>query len=286
MLISCIWFGLMGFVMKLAFDYNDKLTGFDAMLVRWFVMLPVYYITAKILGVNLVKIKRWNFIILFFRCVIGAVGMTMLFMSLKELPPSIAFMIYNLNPLFVTFFAFILFWEDFQCITFIWAVFACGGVGVVAFGRRDESTFHLISLFLCLGAAFLSSLAVASMRRVNKQIHYIFSPYYLWIAWMFITLAAFIYDPGLIHIFNYDIWDWLFLLGAGWLSLVGQLLLSLALKYADASSAAPLLYINCLVNVFTDLFYFKFEFYLMDIMGAAIITIWVFIPLLILLVRH
>ena len=76
-----------------------------------------------------------------------------------------------------------------------------------------------------------------------------------------------------INIANYEKWDWIYLSLAGLLALIGQLLLSLAMKYANASSAAPLLYINCLFNIFIDLFYFKLQFFYLDIAGAAIITV-------------
>ena len=92
--------------MKLAYINNPSLTGFDFMLVRSFIMFPIYYIIAKLLKVNLIKIKLFHFFVLVFRCITGAVGMTMLFMSIRILPTSIAYMIFNLNPLFVTVLAF------------------------------------------------------------------------------------------------------------------------------------------------------------------------------------
>jgi hypothetical protein len=57
----------MGFIMKLAYNNNPSLTGIDVMLIRSAIMFPVYYITAKCLGVNLIKIKGWYFSVLMFR---------------------------------------------------------------------------------------------------------------------------------------------------------------------------------------------------------------------------
>jgi len=289
MVVACWCFGSMGFIMKLAYVNNPILTGIDVLLVRSWIMLPVYYIIAKFLKVNLIKIKEWHFAVLLFRCITGAIGMSMLFISIKLLPTSIAFMIFNLNPLFVTLFAFWWLSEELKYVNAFWAFGAFGGVILVAYGRKDETTFdmsEIIAIGIWLGAAFLCSLAVASMRRLNQLVHYIFSPYYLWIMCILWCLWYYIYDQSYINIQHYNEWDWIFLSTAGWFSLVGQLLLSLAFKYSNASSAAPLLYINWLFNIFADLFYFKLEFYYCDLGGAGVITVWVFIPLLMLIIDH
>lgn len=68
--------------------------------------------------------------------------------------------------------------------------------------------------------------------------------------------------------------------------MMGQLLLSMAFKYANASTVSPLININCLFNVFIDLFYFKFDFYLTDLVGSIIIMTCICLPVIVLLHRH
>ncbi|CAI2375196.1 unnamed protein product [Moneuplotes crassus] len=285
MIVACCCFGAMGFMIKIAYTNNPDLTGFDVMLVRSCTMWPVYYIIAKILKVNLISIKRNHFFVLIFRCLTGATGMSLLFASIKLLPTSIAFMIFNLNPLFVTVIAFTVLGEKFEISKALYITGAFIGVLIVGYGRRNETTLDVSQIYaviLCIGAAFLCGLAVASMRKLNKHIHYIFSPYYLCIFCLGACVCAYLYDFSNINIQNYGKFDWIYLCAAGTLSLLGQLLLSLAFKYAHASSAAPLLYINCLFNVFTDIFYFKLSFFISDIAGACLITLCIFTPIIIL----
>lgn len=285
MVLAWWCFGAMGFIMKLAFKYDPVLTGVDCMFIRSCLMWPIYYIIAKCLGVDLLDISPWQALVLIFRCLAGAIGMNLFFMSIKYLPTSIAFMVFNINPLFVSFFACCILSESVRYVNAFCCMLALSGVSLVAYGRKDENKFELFNLnaiVVCAGAALISSLAVTSMKKLNQSVHYIFSPYYLCLACIIVSLWLFCYEEDYLNIEKYDQWDWVLLVSAGLFSLIGQLLLSWALQYSNATSAAPLLYINWLFNVFADLFYFKLKFYLLDLAGAGVITVCVFIPVLVL----
>lgn len=114
-------------------------------------------------------------------------------------------------------------------------------------GRKDQkeqSGYQITGVFLAVGAAFMASIAYIAMRIVNKSVHYIFSPYYLCTTGLVICSAMYIFDSGMLHVHEYDTSDVIHLTSAGIFSLIGQLLLSIAFKHADASIASPLLYIN------------------------------------------
>lgn len=196
--------------MKLAYEHNPVLTGIDVMLVRSLIMYPLYYITAKCMGVNLINIK-WRYVkILIFRCFAGAIGMTMLFMSIKILPTSIAFLIFNLNPLFVTILSFCFLGEKLRIINALCVFGALGGILLVAYGRREDETndYHQYTgISMCLGAAFICSLAIVSMKKLNRFIHFIYSPYYLCLASLIICGAFYAYDQSYVNIHTYDYID-------------------------------------------------------------------------------
>ena len=67
MVFACTFFGIGGMLMKLAYENNPNLTAIDVLFTRSVVMFPISYIMAKVLGVNLIKIKCWHFGILITR---------------------------------------------------------------------------------------------------------------------------------------------------------------------------------------------------------------------------
>ena len=252
-------------------------------------MLPCYYGIAKYLGVNLIDISFKNFGILTFRWISGGFAVFLLFMSIRLLPASIAFMISNLNPLLATLFAWVILKEPQKIVNIVCAIGSFAGVIIIGVGRRNETShghFQIFAIWIWLLSALLGSLAIVSMRKLNQYVHYIFSPYYLWISWMVIAISFAIFDSDYFNIDKCDIIDISLVTWTGIAGLLGQLLLSLAFKYSHASSAAPLLYINWLFNVFTDTLYFKLRFFYTDIIGALVITFWVFFPVFLMWRQH
>jgi EamA domain-containing membrane protein RarD len=67
MVFACAFFGVVGLLMKLAYDNNPNLTAIDVLFTRSVVMFPVYYVMAKVLGVDLIKIRLGHFGILITR---------------------------------------------------------------------------------------------------------------------------------------------------------------------------------------------------------------------------
>mmetsp|Transcript_7066 Transcript_7066/g.6264 ORF Transcript_7066/g.6264 Transcript_7066/m.6264 type:complete len:113 (+) Transcript_7066:375-713(+) len=105
-----------------------------------------------------------------------------MFFSFSYLPASIAFMIFNVNPIFVLIMANIFLNERLSKTKLVCCVGAFLGLVLVAFGRRNEKnqeSFQIIGITLAFFGAITASLAYICMRKINKVVHYIFSPYYL-----------------------------------------------------------------------------------------------------------
>lgn len=118
MIIASVSFGLMGFFIKLTYRNNPRLQGGDVLLVRSLIMFPAYYAYAKILRVDLLDINVRCARVLFLRCLFGTISMTLMFVSIKMLPTSISFMIFNLNPVFVSVLAYFILKESTTRIDF------------------------------------------------------------------------------------------------------------------------------------------------------------------------
>lgn len=128
MIIASMCFGMMGFFIKLSYAQNPNLEGGDVLLFRSCLMLPFYYIYAKSLGVNLFDISFYHAMILTLRCITGACAMTFIFMSIKILPTTITFMLFNMNPLLVSIFAYFLLKEKLTLTSALCTAAAFGGI--------------------------------------------------------------------------------------------------------------------------------------------------------------
>ena len=140
MIISCVIFGAMGFQVKLAYNHNNLISSVDLIFIRSLIMIPLYYLYARYMKVNLISISTQSSIILFSRWVSGSIGLNLLFYSVKLLPASIAFMIFNTNPLITTIFAFLILKENQSLTSLIWLAGAFAGIIWVGVGRRNEKT--------------------------------------------------------------------------------------------------------------------------------------------------
>ena len=108
--------------------------------------------------------------------------MALLFLSINFLPTSIAFMIFNINPIFVALLAYFLLHETLSKLNMVCVVGAFLGVILVGFGRSDkkmEGKREIIGILTCFISSLTASFAYICMKKLNQEMHYIFSPYYL-----------------------------------------------------------------------------------------------------------
>jgi hypothetical protein len=67
MIITASSFGAMGFMIKLSYIYEPRLSAGDVLLIRSIIMFPIYYSIAKYSGVDLLNINMYCSKILFLR---------------------------------------------------------------------------------------------------------------------------------------------------------------------------------------------------------------------------
>ena len=66
----------------------------------------------------------------------------------------------------------------------------------------------------------------------------------------------------------------------------GFLFISVAYKHANASTISPIMNLDCIFNIFTDLFYFGYEFYYSDLAGGLLTIGCVVFPVIILIIAQ
>ena len=134
--------------------------------------------------------------------IFGVWAMTSVFISFNYLPASISFMIFNVNPIFVMILAYIFLSENLTKIKAGCCVGAFIGIIIVGFGRKNEKSdekSQFIGILFALSAATGASLAYVCMRKINTEIHFIFSPFYLSLGSASICIGGFFINNELLH---------------------------------------------------------------------------------------
>ena len=137
---------MMTFLWKLAYQDNSALNGFDYLLLRSSSMAPLSILQVIYLKVNVLNIKKEERIMLLVRWLAGGIGMPIFFIGLKYIPASVGSLIYNINPILVSAFAFLWLSEQFT----IMKIFAVIGsfIGVVVFLSGQHTTSRESKKFL------------------------------------------------------------------------------------------------------------------------------------------
>ncbi|CAI2375630.1 unnamed protein product [Moneuplotes crassus] len=289
MVVSCVAIGMMGFSAKLIYQHFEGLKAFDLLLFRSFVMIPTAYIQAKGLRVNFLDIQKKNISVLFMRCFFGVIAQTTLFMSFSYLPASVSFMIFNVNPVFVMILAYFLLGENLTITKGICCLGAFLGILTVGIGRnkhesegQDIQTFGII---LCVASSLFVSMAYCMIRKLNKEVHFIFSPYYLSYATLIVCILAYLFGEDQVNPSLYTTKVVIICCLAAIFPITHQILLSLAYRYCNASTLSPILYASVVLNIFTDTLYFHYEFYWTDLIGGLLTIICVLAPVVLIIIK-
>ena len=118
------------------------------------------------------------------------------------------------------------------------------------------------------------------MKKMNKKLHFLYSPYYLSLAGCFQVLIAYIINPKLLH-FKEDLnEDFFNLVMAAIGAIYAQIAISIAFKYAEVSILSPLTYLNIPMFFIIDNLYFEADFYAQDYVGSGMVIVCLVIPII------
>jgi len=108
---------------------------------------------------------------------------------------------------------------------------------------------------------------------MNNQMHYLYSVFYSGFSGFIIVFPIILVDTSLIHVKSYDRGDIILLSLASITETLGQLFLSLSLKFEEASKVSPLLYLTILFGFLSDILLFRYKFSFLEILGTFIIVV-------------
>ena len=222
---------------------------------------------------HLLKTRDWRSHAL--RSLSGTVSMFCLFIAVTMIPLADLTAITFTSPMFLTVLAMVFLGERIH--QFRWTALGVGFVGVlITIGPHlSFASGASAGVVIALVNAVFSAIAMMFLRRMAVGEHAITITFYFSLTFMTCAgLTAFLGWPAPTPT------QWLLIAGAGLFGVFGQLLMTYAYRYAEASTIAPLDYSNMILAVLLGYFFFD-EIPSLSvwigaplIVGAGLIILW------------
>jgi drug/metabolite transporter (DMT)-like permease len=222
---------------------------------------------------HLLKTRDWRSHAL--RSLSGTVSMFCLFIAVTMIPLADLTAITFTSPMFLTVLAMVFLGERIH--RFRWTALGVGFVGVlITIGPHlSFASGASAGVVIALVNAVFSAIAMMFLRRMAVGEHAITITFYFSLTFMTCAgLTAFLGWPAPTPT------QWLLIAGAGLFGVFGQLLMTYAYRYAEASTIAPLDYSNMILAVLLGYFFFD-EIPSLSvwigaplIVGAGLIILW------------
>ena len=242
LLKSAFFFSLMSVCVK---QVGDNIPIAQLVLLRALVSLIITrYLLIK------ERISPWgaNKLLLIIRGFVGTGALFCIFNAISSLPLSIATIIQYTYPTFTVIVSWAILREKTN--KYIFLAIAIGWIGILitvnptGFNTFDNS-FPVKSIIIAIVGAILTSIAYVIVRKLSKAEHPLVIIYYFPLISIPITIP-FILNDFVIPSEN----DWLWIIGIGLFTQLGQLSITKGLKLMSASKATSINYVQVLFATF------------------------------------
>ena len=199
----------------------------------------------------------------FIRCLIGFASMFMGFWSIANLPLAQAVSLAYSSPIFVTVAAVLMLGERVRIRRWL-AVFA-GFVGVLVIVRPWSHAFSAATL-VAVGAAVITAIVAIQIKQLSRNDRpdtIVLWTYLFWVPMSLLPAVWVWHAPQGIA--------WLWLLLAGVLGTVGQLLWTRALKLGEVSALTPISFVQLIIVTIAGWLWFDETIDRWTVLGAGII---------------
>ena len=177
---SVFYFLVVGTI-KYTYTLYPFLTSMDMQVGRC-ALTPLYCAAhAAIERKDIYTVPRGTRLAVFLRVLTATIGMVLYFWALDLLTASKALVLYNLIPLFVSFFAWLFLRERLHYADGISLGVSFGGVFLIAYFADDEAhkDTQALGVLVVLLAAAVIGVSMVCHRAAGKQVHYLTIPFYL-----------------------------------------------------------------------------------------------------------
>jgi drug/metabolite transporter (DMT)-like permease len=229
-------------------------------------MLVIAGFAWRIGGLRLLRTGNWRAHAA--RSLAGACSMFCWFIALTLIPLAEMMAISFTIPLFLTVLALVFLGEKIRW--YRWTAIALGLIGVVVIVGPDLLAGRGSALGdgIALVAAILAAFALMFLRRMSGHEHALTITFYFFLTSTALSLLTLVFGPWPVPSPE----QWLLLGLTGVFGVLGQLLMTYAYRYAEASLVAPLDYVNMLFAVAIGYYVFG---------ELPHVSIWVGAPLVI-----
>lgn len=258
MLISVLSFALMNGCIK----YLSHISAYQLVFFRSIGTLLLC--TVYILWFGL---SPWgnNKKLLLLRGLVGTIGLTFFFMSIKHMPIGSAVTLRYLSPIFAAVLSWLLFKE--RIVPLRWFFFFMAFIGVVML-KGFDTRISATGLILILTSAIFSGLVYFIISKIGRSEHPM-------VVVLYFTLVSSIFGFSF-SVFSWYVpypHEWWFIGAVGILGFIGQVFMTKALQIELLSRIAPVKYAEALFTVIVAWIWFGESFGLPAIAGMLLIII-------------
>jgi len=139
---------------------------------------------------------------------------------------------------------------------------------------------YLLGIFLVSISWIWSTVVNVTVRILNKHVHFSLSPFWISVTTVVQSIVIMWFKPSLFNFSHYTVISVFIMCSSGIFGFLSQSFKSLALKYGEASVMSPFGYLQVVYLFIWDLLIFHYSFNSTDIIGAALITLCLFGPVL------
>ena len=195
------------------------------------------------------QIKKPSFRLHILRAALGWVGVSIMFSSVINMPITDAVALIFMNPIFCMIFAIFILKEKIG--RYRWSATIMAFCGAIILLRPGAEQISLISILCLLGAAAFG-LEIVLIKILSGREH----P--LQILIISNAIGAIIATIPMLYFATLpSATDWILLASVGWSMLAGQLLFLFAMRKAEASVIAPLIYFTVVFVTLLDVLFLK-----------------------------
>lgn len=236
MILSALWFSVMGVLVKLA---GERLPTGEIVLARAVIALVISYVMLNRAGIHIWGHQK---LLLTLRGIFGSLGLYCVFYALTHLPLAEATVIQYMHPIFTAVLAALLLGERIS--RRLMTAIGLSVLGVLAVSRPTflfggETTLDQTAVAVAVSGAFVSACAYILVRRLSVREHPLVIIFYFPLVSVPVTIpivAADLVWP--------TAWEWALLLGVGVATQMGQIYLTRGLKLEPAGRATALSYLQ------------------------------------------
>lgn len=266
MLIASIAFAWMNVCVK----FIGHVPVFEVILFRAVITLIISYAILRKRKVN-----PWgvNHKFLIARGVFGACGLICYFYTLQQMHLANAIVIHYLSPIFTTVIAMFFLGERVRVVQ--WMAFSISFCGVIMVkGFANVSTFDFMA---GLAGAFFTGLAYNAIRNMkDREDADVIIFYHPLISLPIVLIYLLIFPQDLVMPHG---WDWLFLIGTGVMTQVGQYYITRAYQMDTAARISSVSYIGIVWGVLFGKYLFEDTYPVSVLLGMSIVLAGVFLNL-------